>query len=104
MNHFAVLFALKVETAGIIERMLSLIVQINRNLAGDVAEGQGLTIPAKPDEPLNMNVPADVDSRRPNPLATRAASAQEEPRGDASLLRSWRELDDSPAPAQQIDD
>ena len=57
----------KVETAGIRARMLYLLSQIDKGLANSVAEGLGLTVPAKLDKPMNMSIPADGDPKKFQP-------------------------------------
>ncbi len=49
----------KVEVPAIRERMVGLLAQVDRTLAGLVAQGLGLTVPSKLDAPMNMSVPAD---------------------------------------------
>jgi catalase len=49
----------KVETSAIRERMVGLLAHVDKTLAGLVAQGLGLKVPAKVDGPLNMSVPAD---------------------------------------------
>lgn len=49
----------KVETSAIRERMVGLLALVDKTLAGLVAQGLGLKVPAKVDGPLNMSVPAD---------------------------------------------
>ncbi|HET6979896.1 MAG TPA: catalase [Pyrinomonadaceae bacterium] len=57
----------KVETPPIRERMLYLLAQVDKNLANRVAEGLGLKVPAKLEQPLNMSFPADADPRKFQP-------------------------------------
>ena len=57
----------KVETPPIRERMLGLIAQVDKSLANQVAEGLGLSVPSKLDQPLNMSVPADGDPKKFQP-------------------------------------
>jgi catalase len=57
----------KVETPAIRERMLGLLAQVDKGLANSVAEGLGLTVPAKLDKPMNMSIPADGDPRKFQP-------------------------------------
>lgn len=57
----------KVETPPIRERMLGLIAQVDKDLASQVAEGLGLSVPSKLDKPLNMSIPADGDPRKFQP-------------------------------------
>ena len=49
----------KVETPAIRERMVGLLVQVDKTLAGLVAQGLGIPVPAKLDSPMNRSVPAD---------------------------------------------
>ena len=57
----------KVETPPIRERMLGLLAQVDKTLAGRVADGLGLDVPTKLEKPLNMSVPADSDPRKFQP-------------------------------------
>ncbi len=61
----------KVDAVAIRERMLVMLAQVDKTLAGRVAEGLGLRIPKKVDGPLNLSVPADGDVKRfqPKPAA-----------------------------------
>ena len=61
----------KVETAAIRERMLYQLSQIDKTLAKRIADGLGMTVPAKIDGPANMNIPADGDPKSSNPNAPR---------------------------------
>ncbi len=54
----------KVETVSIRERMLYLLAQIDKTLASRVAEGLGMSVPAKLDSPLNQSVPADANPKQ----------------------------------------
>jgi catalase len=61
----------KVETPAIRERMVGLLSQVDRTLATRVAEGLGISVPAKLDGPLNQSIPADgnpknFQPKRPN--------------------------------------
>src|SRR6185369_12859626 len=57
----------KVETSPIRERMLALLAQVDKGLANKVADGLGIGIPAKLDQPMNMSVPADGDPKKFQP-------------------------------------
>ena len=57
----------KVEVPAIRERMVGLLAQVDRTLAGLVAQGLGLTVPAKLESPLNMSVPADGNAKQFQP-------------------------------------
>ena len=57
----------KVEVPAIRERMVGLLAQVDRTLAGLVAQGLGLAVPAKLDSPVNMSVPADGNVKQFQP-------------------------------------
>jgi catalase len=57
----------KLETPAIRERMLGLLAQVDKGLARNVAEGLGMSVPAKLDKPMNMSIPADGDPRKFQP-------------------------------------
>ena len=57
----------KVEILAIRERMVWLLAHVDKTLAGLVAQGLGLTVPAKLDGPLNMSVPADGNIKQFQP-------------------------------------
>jgi len=61
----------KVDAVAIRERMLGMLAQVDKTLAGRVAEGLGLPVPKKLDGPLNMSVPADGDVKQfqPKPVS-----------------------------------
>jgi catalase len=49
----------KVETPAIQERMVGLLSQVDKTLASRVAEGLGISVPAKLETPINRSIPAD---------------------------------------------
>ena len=57
----------KVEVPAIRERMLVMLAQVDKTLAGRVAVGLGIRVPTDVDGPLNLSVPADGDVRRFQP-------------------------------------
>nr|MDQ2938549.1 catalase [Acidobacteriota bacterium] len=57
----------KLETPAIRERMLGLLAQVDKGLANNVAEGLGLSVPAKLDKPMNMSIPGGADPRKFQP-------------------------------------
>ncbi|MGC4098035.1 MAG: catalase [Nitrospira sp.] len=57
----------KVETPAIRERMVFLLAQVDKTLAGLVAQGLGITVPTKVDGPVNQSVPADGQSKQFQP-------------------------------------
>lgn len=57
----------KVETPAVRERMVYMLAQIDKILASLVAEGLGLSVPARLDTPLNKSVPADGEVKKFQP-------------------------------------
>ena len=51
----------KLEVPAIRERMVGLLAQVDHELASRVAQGLGLSVPARLDGPLNRSVPADAE-------------------------------------------
>jgi len=58
----------KLDRPAIRERMVAVLAQVDRSLATQVADGLGLTVPAKPDGMLNHSVPADGDPKDFQPI------------------------------------
>ena len=58
----------KLDRPAIRERMVAVLAQVDRGLATQVADGLGLTVPAKPDGMLNHSVPADGDPKDFQPI------------------------------------
>jgi catalase len=65
----------KVETPAVRGRMLGMLAQVDKSLAGRVATGLGMAVPAKLDLPLNMSVPADADPKDYQPKRVNKAVA-----------------------------
>lgn len=57
----------KVGVVEIRERILGLLTQVDKTLAGRVAEGLGLKAPARPQQPINHSIPADGDPKKYQP-------------------------------------
>ncbi len=57
----------KVETPAIRERMVFVLAQVDKTLASRVAEGLGISVPAKLDAPLNQSIPADANVKQYQP-------------------------------------
>jgi len=57
----------KVDGLAIRERMLGMLAQVDKDLAGRVSEGLGMAVPARVDGPLNLSVPADRDPKEFQP-------------------------------------
>ena len=53
----------KVDALAIRERMLGMLAQVDKDLAGRVSEGLGMAVPPRVDGPLNLSVPADRDPK-----------------------------------------
>ena len=65
----------KVKRPEIKKRMLGILSQIDTTLANNVAQELGLEVPSKPDEPINMAIPADVDSKKYAPKSVKLSQA-----------------------------
>jgi catalase len=72
----------KVERAAIRERMVGMLAHVDRNLAGQVAEGLGLPAIPKVEPPLNHSIPADGNAEDFEP---RRAQGQRSPESSAAL-------------------
>jgi len=57
----------KVEAPAIRERMVFLLAQIDKTLAGLVSQGLGISVPSKVAGPMNLSVPADGSANRFQP-------------------------------------
>lgn len=71
----------KVARVPIRERMIGMLAQVDQTLAGRVAEGLGLSVPAQPPSPLNHSFPADAAVERFQPKR-----AQKSPVGISAAL------------------
>ena len=49
----------KVQRVEIRQRMIGLLSQVDKTLAGNVADALGLAVPKKPEQPMNHSIPAD---------------------------------------------
>jgi catalase len=58
----------KVEVPEIRVRMLGILSQIDKKLAGDVAASLGLKVPARPEQPINHSFGADTDPKSVQPI------------------------------------
>jgi catalase len=57
----------KVEVPEIRERMVGLLAQVDKTLAGLVAQGLGISVPSKLEGPMNQSVPADGETKQYQP-------------------------------------
>jgi catalase len=81
----------KVEAPAIRERMVGMLAQVDRTLAGRVAEGLGLAVPAKVAGQLNHSVPADADPRKFQPIARKQTVAQSKALSMANTVKDTAE-------------
>jgi len=58
----------KVERIYIRERVLGLLMQIDKNLASKVADGLGLAVPKSPEKPMNHGISADANPKDHEPI------------------------------------
>jgi catalase len=67
----------KVETAAVRERMVAMLVNVDRSLAEQIAEGLGLPAIPSAEPPLNRSIPADGDPEHFEPRHAQARPALE---------------------------
>ena len=63
----------KLEREEIRIRVLGLLSQVDKSLAGRVAAGLGLEVPKKPEHPINHSMPADGDVKKYQPVYVKQA-------------------------------
>jgi len=63
----------KVQTEAIRERVLGLLNQVDTALANNVAVALGITVPKKPEQPINHSIPADGDIKKYQPKLVKQA-------------------------------
>jgi catalase len=80
----------KVEVPAIRERMVGMLAQVDGTLAGQVAEGLGLTVPKLPG-PLNHSVPADADPKKFQPIALKQEVARSQALSAANTVKGTAE-------------
>ncbi len=78
----------KVEVPAIRERMIGLLAQVDKTLAGLVAQGLGLTVPSKLDSPENMSVPADGNVKQFQPKRLAPSMARSPALSMASTIKN----------------
>jgi catalase len=59
----------KVQRVEIRQRMIGLLSQVDKGLATNVADALGLSVPKKPEQPINHSIPADGNAARFQPKA-----------------------------------
>ncbi len=78
----------KVETIAIRERMVSLLTQVDKSLAGKVAANLGLAVPKNPDFQVNHSVPADGDPKKFQPLKTKMSLEKSDALSMANTIKN----------------
>ncbi|MEO8572477.1 MAG: catalase HPII [Pyrinomonadaceae bacterium] len=63
----------KVDIQAIRSRMLGILSQVDKDLAAQVAEGLGLPVPAKPEQPMNHSFGADTDPKSVQPKKVKSS-------------------------------
>ena len=63
----------KVEIQAIRSRMVGILTQIDRDLAAQVAEGLGIPVPAKLEQPINQSFGADTDPKSVQPKKVKSS-------------------------------
>lgn len=69
----------KVEVPDIRVRMITILSQVDKSLAERVAEGLGLTVPAKIETPLNRSIPADGNLEDFQPVSSKKQKINSSP-------------------------
>src|SRR5690242_4554154 len=80
----------KVEVPEVRERVVGMLAQVDRTLAGQVAEGLGLAVP-KLAGPVNRSVPADADPKKFQPITLKQAVDRSEALSMAKTVKSSAE-------------
>lgn len=77
----------KVEVPAIRERMVGILMQIDKDLAKTVAAKLGLSVPARPEQPVNHSFGADTDPKSVQPIKVRSALERSEALSMASTVK-----------------
>ena len=77
----------KVQTLAVRERMLRILAQIDKGLAGQVSYAIGVHIPKESDEPMNQNIPADGDPADFQPVLFEGTLAKSEALSMANTIK-----------------
>ena len=80
----------KVEVPEVRERVVGMLAQVDRTLAGQVAEGLGLAVP-KLAGPVNRSVPADADPKKFQPITLKQAVDRSEALSMAKTVKNSAE-------------
>jgi catalase len=77
----------KVEVPEIRLRMVGILSQIDKGLAGDVAASLGLKVPARPEQPINHSFGADTDPKSVQPTKQTSSIEESEPLSMANTVK-----------------
>src|SRR6476659_3672836 len=77
----------KVQRVEIRQRMIGLLSQVDKTLAGNVADALGLSVPKKPEQPINHSIPADGEIARFQPKTKDQGIASSAPLSMAKTIK-----------------
>src|SRR5579863_4733979 len=77
----------KVQRVEIRQRMIGLLSQVDKGLASNVADALGLSVPKKPEQPVNHSIPADGDVAKFQPKAKDQRIASSAPLSMANTIK-----------------
>jgi catalase len=77
----------KVEIQDIRVRMLGILAQVDRGLASQVAEGLGIPVPPKPEQPINRSFGADTDPKSVQPKKVKSSIDSSEALSMANTIK-----------------
>lgn len=94
----------KVDIASIRERMLGLLSQIDITLATEVANGLGMVVPKKLQQPINHSIPADGDPKKFQPVKAIPVTNKSEALSMAKTIRNIKTRQVAVLAANGVDD
>lgn len=77
----------KVETVAIRQRMLGILTQVDTGLAAKVAYNLGLSVPKKPEQPMNHSIPADGNPKKFQPVKVQPSLQKSEALSMANTIK-----------------
>lgn len=78
----------KVEISAIRERMVGILTQVDKGLAGKVADGLGITVSSQPEQPINRSFGADTDPKSVQPIKVKSSIEKSEALGMANTIKN----------------
>ena len=94
----------KVDILAIRERMLGLLSQIDITLATEVANGLGMVVPKKLQQPINHSIPADGDPKKFQPVNAKSVIDKSEALSMAKTIRNIKTRQVAVLAANGVDD